>query len=115
MIGQCDLFFCEETVNFVTNMTTATLLLVVTVQRTGNTTYHYAFSNYSPTINSTYTTSSTEIIYTFIIQTGQLPAGNYTCTVQFDLPNMKHTSSFDTYSITTTNICGNTASASGNF
>ncbi len=96
-------------------MTTTELSLVVTVQRTENATYNNAYSNYSPTINSTYTISTTDIVYTFFIQTGQLPAGNYICAVQFLLPNVNHTTSDDSYSISITNICGNINSASGNF
>jgi hypothetical protein len=97
---------------FITNLTTAALSLVVTVQRTPNATYHGDYNTYPSIINSTRTT---EIIYTFVFNNGQLPAGNYTGAVQFDLANVNHTRSSDTYSIKTTSICGNINTVSGNF
>jgi hypothetical protein len=115
VIAQCDNYFCEEQVVFITNITTAALSLVVTVQRTGNTTYYSDYNTYPALISATSTTSATQIIYTFSFTNGQLAAGNYTCAVQFNLPNANHTTSGDKYSITTTNVCGNINSASGNF
>lgn len=97
-------------------MTITTLSLVIIVLRDENTTYWNAYNNNNGIINSTYTTSDTEIIYTFFIQDNQLLlANNYTCGVQFNLPNLNHTTSDDRYSLQTTNICGITNSVSGNF
>ena len=97
-------------------MTSIALSLVIRVQRTANATYHDTYNSYNSIINSTYTMTSTEIIYTFFIQGAQmLPAGNYTCNVQFDLSNDNHTTSIDVYSIETTSICGAINTASGSF
>jgi hypothetical protein len=96
-------------------MTSTALSLVITVQRTENATYWGDSNSYNTVINSTYTTSATEIVYTFFIESGQLPAGNYTCTVQFSLSGTNQTTSDDGYSIQTTNICGIINTASGNF
>lgn len=96
-------------------MTLVALSLTITVQRIGNTTYHNAYTSYSPILNSTYTTTSSQIIYQFFIQTGVLPAGNQTCAVQFHLNNVNQTTSADTYSMTTTNLCGSTNSAPSHF
>ncbi|CAF4921352.1 unnamed protein product [Rotaria sp. Silwood1] len=114
-IGTCDSYFCENKLYFFSNMTITALSLVITVQRTANSTYSGAYSSYSPTINSINNITSSQIIYQFFIQTGQLPAGNYTCVGQYNLLNVNHATSADTYSISTTNICGMTSSATGNF
>jgi hypothetical protein len=97
-------------------MTITALSLVITVQRTGNTTYFDTYNSDDGVINSTYTTSATEIIYTFFIQDDQLLLANtYSCGVQFNLSNSKHVTRNDQYSLQTTNICGTINSASGNF
>jgi hypothetical protein len=97
-------------------MTLTVLSLVITIQNTPNTTYFGTYNSYNSIINSTYTTTSTQLIYTFFIQGGQsLPAGTYTCNVQFSLTNVNHTASNDQYSIVTTNVCGVSNSASGYF
>jgi hypothetical protein len=68
-------------------MIIAVLSLMITVQRTGNTVFNDTFDSDSPIINSTYTTSATEIVYTFFIQGNQLLRPNtYACSVQFHLP-----------------------------
>lgn len=96
-------------------MTITALSLVITVQRTENTTYYDTYNSNNAIINSTYTITTTEIIYTFFIESDQLLAGTNSCTAQFSLPDVNHTTSDDTYSIQTTNICGVINSASGNF
>lgn len=97
-------------------MTITALSLVMTIQRTGNTTYHNAYNSNNQIINSTYTTSATEIVYTFFIQGSQLLLANtYTCAAQFLLPDLNHTTSYDKYTVQITNICGITTSVSGNF
>jgi hypothetical protein len=97
-------------------MTIRALSLVIIIQDTPNTTYFGTYNSYNSIINSTYTTTNTQLIYTFFLQGGQvLPAGTYTCNVQFSLTNVNHTASNDQYSIQTTNICGVINSASGYF
>jgi len=97
-------------------MTITKLVLTITVQRTGNATYHDDYNSFSNKINSTYTQTSTEIVYDFfLIPNQELGPNSYTCNVQFDLSNANHTSSLDKYSIEITNICGITSSASGYF
>mgnify|MGYP006996222766 FL=1 len=96
-------------------MTITKLVLTITVQRTGNATYHGDYNSDSK-MTSTYTQMSTEIIYNFFLLPNQeLTPNSYTCNVQFDLSNANHTSSLDKYSIEITNICGITSSASGYF
>lgn len=96
-------------------MTITKLVLTITVQRTGNATYHDDYNSDSK-MNSTYTQTSTEIVYNFFLLPNQeLTPNSYTCNVQFDLSNTNHTSSLDKYSIEITNICGITSSASGYF
>lgn len=109
-------YFVDEQVVFTTNMTSIALSLIIRVQRTDNATYHATYNSYDTIINSTSTTTDTEIIYTFFIQGAQvLPPGNYSCNVQFQLPNVNHVTSSDTYSVQTTNICGVINTVSGNF
>lgn len=110
------LYFGDEQVIFTTNMTTTALSLVIAVERIDNCTYGSVWSSNTPPIGCNYTTTDTQIIYTFFIESGQvLLAGNYTCTAQFNVPGVNHTTSNDGYSIQTTSICGTINSASGNF
>ena len=96
-------------------MTVTALTLVITIQRGVNLTYNNAYSNYAPSINFTVSTTTTQMIFRFILQSGQLPPGGYICAGQFLIPNVNRTTSADTYSITTTNICGVVNSVSGTF
>ena len=97
-------------------MTSIALSLIVRVQRADNATYYATYNSYDTIINSTYTTTYTEIIYMFFIQGAQmLLAGNYSCNVQFGLQNVNHVNSGDTYSVQTTSICGVINTVSGNF
>lgn len=98
-------------------MTTIALSLIVRVQRgVDNATYHHTYNSYDTIMNSSYTTTDTEIIVTFFIQGAQvLLAGNYSCNVQFRLSNVNHVNSMDTYSVQTTSICGEVNMVSGNF
>ncbi|CAF1330097.1 unnamed protein product [Adineta ricciae] len=114
-IDQCSTYFCDERLSFETNMTSTELALKITVQRTGNATYTNAFTNYNPILSFNCTDSSSYFECFFFLQSGQLPAGNYTAAVQFGLSNLNHTSGMDTYSISTKNICGTVATASGHF
>ncbi|UJR22669.1 hypothetical protein I4U23_025708 [Adineta vaga] len=114
-INSCNAYFCDEQLVFQTNMTTTELAVKITVPLTDNPTYANAYSSYFPTIDFNHTTDSSAIYYYFFIASGQLPPGNYSCSVQFNLVNTNHASSMDTYTISTKNICGNVASASGHF
>jgi hypothetical protein len=113
-IPSCNSGYCQEVVIFNSNWTIATLSLIVTVQNTGGVTYNGDFNTY-PSIISTHNTSSTEIVYIFTVTNSSLPAGNYTCGAAFNLPGVNHTTSADTYTITATNLCGSTSTASGTF
>ena len=116
VLDECNQWFCQEEVWFTTNMTVKTLLVEVRVQRTANATYNGFFTSYNSLIDATYTTTSSELIYTFFNQGGQeVPAGTYRCAVQFDLSNMNQTVALDKYSVQVINICGLVSTASGYF
>jgi len=67
------------------------------------------------TISYVYSNETTQLIYSFSVSNSSLPAGNYTCGVEFNPSGVNHTTSADTYTITATNVCGTTKIVSGTF
>jgi hypothetical protein len=70
------------------------------------------------TTNQTYTETSTQIIYTWTLLTGQIANGigfPYFVEGQYNLVGVNQTTSLDTYTATLTSVCGNTISQSGTF
>ena len=115
-LSGCSLYYCEQQVNFTTNMTITAFSAVITIQKgIYNLTYNNAYTNFPFTPNITEETTSTQMIYSFFFQTGQITAGGYMNAAQFLIPGVNRTTSSDTYSITTTNICGQVNSVSGTF
>jgi hypothetical protein len=115
-LSGCNLYYCEQDVNFTTNMTITAFSGLITIQKgIYNLTYNGAYTNFPFTPNITVQTTSTQIIYRFFFETGQIIAGSYMIAAQFLIPGINRTTSSDTYSITTTNICGQVNSISGTF
>ncbi len=108
-------YYSEEDVKFSNTATITALTVTITVQKTAGVSYNGMYTNFGGT-TTTHTDNGSTVTYTYTLNSGQsLPAGsNYLAAAQFNGNGTTHSTTGDTWSITTTSG-GTTSTASGHF
>ncbi len=112
-------YYGQEMISVSCLTTLNNITIQIIVQKTVGATYSTASNGFwGGTINQSYTTNSTCIIYTWTIISGQTitcSGGPYQVTAQFSLSGTSQVTSADTYIVTTTTSAGVTTTLTGHF